>query len=108
MISIISTAQMVIAASPRYDFVWSMVAGLIVLQLTSEEEEHFGQTISKCEIAIAGLTFFGIATNNAPFEIVETISPIVWCLFVFLVLISYVVPRRSKLVIQRIDPSHVE
>ena len=53
IISLLSTIQMVIAASPRYDLVWSIVACLLILQQSSKESDTSNLSSGKKELFVA-------------------------------------------------------
>jgi hypothetical protein len=100
MISILSTIQMVVAASPRYDLVWSFVGALVLLHRSAEFERLDTKTIPRKELTIALLCTVGFIVGGLPLENSKSLSPIVWTIMVFLICAMYLVPKQKRVPIQ--------
>ena len=96
IISILSTIQMVISASPRYDLVWSIVGCLIILQQSSKESTTSNLSSGKKELLVAYISGIGFATGGLPFDSCRFWSPLLWCVLMLLVFAMYVVPWSTK------------
>lgn len=96
IISILSTIQMVISASPRYDFVWSIVGCLIILQQSNKESATSNRSIEKRELFVACLSGTGFVIGGLPFDNCRFWSPFMWCVLVLSVFAVYVVPWSTK------------
>ena len=96
IISILSTIQMVIAASPRYDLVWSIVACLLILQQSSKESDTSNLSSGKKELLVAYISGIGFAIGGLPFDSCRFWSPLLWCVLMLLVFAMYVVPWSTK------------
>jgi hypothetical protein len=100
MISILSTIQMVVSASPRYDLIWSFVGALVLLQRSAEFERLDTETIPGKELTIAFLCAAGFIAGGLPLENSESLSPIVWTIMVILICAMYLVPKQKRVLIQ--------
>ena len=98
MISIMSTAQMVVAASPRYDLVWACIGGLVILQQPPQSKNSSDPIISRKELAIAYSCSVGFLVGALPFEWGMDYSPLVWVLVVCLIFVTYVFPKRQRII----------
>jgi len=96
IISILSTIQMVISASPRYDLVWSIVGCLIILQQSSKESTTSNLSSGKKELLVAYISGIGFAIGGLPFDSCRFWSPLLWYVLVLLVFAMYVVPWSTK------------
>ena len=96
IISILSTIQMVIAASPRYDLVWSIVGCLTLLQQSSMELNDGNPRSTKRELLIAYISGIGFVIGGLPFEICRSWSALLWCVLMVLILLLYVIPWNVK------------
>ena len=99
IISILSTMQMVLAASPRYDLVWSIVGCLVILQQPNTELKTNNFCRSKRELSVAYISGIGFAIGGLPLESSRFWSALLWCVLMVLVFVLYVVPwsKKSKL-----------
>ena len=96
MISIMSTAQMVVAASPRYDLVWTCIGGLVILQQPPRSEISSESIISRKELVIAYSCAVGFLVGGFPFVRGVAYSPLVWVLVICLIFVTYVLPKRQR------------
>ena len=97
MISIMSTAQMVVAASPRYDMVWTCIGGLVILQQPPQSKISSEPIISRKELAIAFSCGVGFLVGGLPFAWGMDYSPLVWILVICLIFVTYVFPKRQRI-----------
>ena len=97
MISIMSTAQMVVAASPRYDLVWTCIGGLVILQQPPQSKISSESIISRKELVIAYSCAVGFLVGGLPFARDVAYSPLVWVLVVCLIFVTYVFPKRQHI-----------
>jgi len=97
MISIMSTAQMVVAASPRYDMVWTCIGGLVILQQPPQSKISSEPIISRKELAIAFSCGVGFLVGGLPFAWGMDYSPLVWILVICLIFVTYVFPKRQHI-----------
>jgi len=95
MISIMSTAQMVVAATPRYNLVWSCIGGLVMLQQPLQSKISSEPIISRRELVIAFSCGVGFLVGGLPFAWGMDYSPLVWVLVVCLIFVTYVFPKRQ-------------
>lgn len=96
MISIMSTAQMVVAATPRYNLVWSCIGGLVILQQHSQSKISSEPIISRRELVIAFSCGVGFLIGGLPFAWGMDYSPLVWVLVICLIFVTYVLPKRQR------------
>ena len=96
MISIMSTAQMVVAATPRYNLVWSCIGGLVILQQHPQSKISSKPIISRKELAIAFSCGVGFLVGGLPFTWGMDYSPLVWVLVVCLIFVTYIFPKRQR------------
>ena len=96
MISVLSTIQMVIAASPRYDLTWSFVGALILLQQSDKLKNLDSDTIPARELAIVFLCAAGFVAGGLPLEISKSLSPLVWAIMVCLNCVLFAVPKQNQ------------
>ena len=96
MISIMSTAQMVVAATPRYNLVWSCIGGLVILQQHSHSKISSEPIISRRELVIAFSCGVGFLVGGLPFAWGMDYSPLVWVLVICLIFMTYVLPKRQR------------
>lgn len=96
MISIMSTAQMVVAATPRYNLVWSCIGGLVILQQHSHSKISSEPIISRRELVIAFSCGVGFLVGGLPFAWGMDYSPLVWVLVISLIFVTYVLPKRQR------------
>lgn len=97
MISIMSTAQMVVAASPRYDLVWTCIGGLVILQQPPQSKISSESIISRKELVIAYSCAVGFLVGGLPFARDVAYSPLVWVLVVCLIFVTYAFPKRQRI-----------
>ena len=93
-VSILSTAQMCVAATPRYNLVWSLVGGLLILQQSRHEQKVQQSLIPSREYVIATACSLGFILGGLPFEWVMTYSPYVWCSVTLLILVIFNLPTK--------------
>ena len=97
MVSILSTAQMVVAATPRYSLAWSFIGGLLILQQpTGLSEKDKNETrISRRELVVAIGCGLGFVVGGLPIVVGKNLSPLVWTIVVCLIFVIYVIPKRQ-------------
>ena len=97
MISIMSTVQMVVAATPRYGLVWACIGGLVILQQPPQSKISSEPIISKKELVIAFSCGVGFLVGGLPFAWGMDYSPLIWVLVVCLTFVTYVFPKRQRI-----------
>jgi hypothetical protein len=99
MISVMSTAQMVVAATPRYTLVWTFIGGLLILQQPTGliEKEKNEPRISRRELIVALGCGLGFVVGGLPIVVAKNLSPLVWIIVICLIFVIYVIPKRQKI-----------
>jgi len=97
MVSILSTAQMVVAATPRYSLAWSLIGGLLILQQPTglSEKDKNEPRISRRELVVAIGCGLGFVVGGLPIVVGKNLSPLIWTIVVCLILVIYVIPKRQ-------------
>jgi len=96
MISILSTSQMVVAASPRYDLSWCFIGALVLLQQSKKLDDVSTDSIPGNEMTIAIICATGFVIGGLPFEISKSLSPLIWMFMVSVVCVIYLNPGRKR------------
>ena len=96
-VAILSTIQMVVAATPRYNLVWTFIGGLLILQQPTElsEKEKNEPKISRRELVVAFGCGLGFLVGGLPISLGKNLSPLVWVIVVCLIIVIYVIPKRQ-------------
>ena len=97
MISILSTIQMVVAATPRYNIVWTFVGGLLILQQPKVPSDGSVPRISRREFVVAFGCGLGFLVGGLPIALSENLSPLVWIIVICLIFVIYVIPKRQNI-----------
>ena len=97
MVSILSTVQMVVAATPRYSLAWSFIGGLLILQQPTglSEKDKNEPRISRRELVVAIGCGLGFVVGGLPISLGKNLSPLVWTIVVCLIIVIYVIPKRQ-------------
>ena len=97
MISILSTIQMVVAATPRYNIAWTFIGGLLILQQPTVPSDGSEPRISRREFVVAFGCGLGFLVGGLPIALSENLFPLVWIIVICLIFVIYVIPKRQNI-----------
>jgi len=97
MISILSTIQMVVAATPRYNIAWTFIGGLLILQQPTVPSDGSEPRISRREFVVAFGCGLGFWVGGLPIALSENLFPLVWIIVICLIFVIYVIPKRQNI-----------
>ena len=89
VVAAVSTIQMVVSASPRYDLSFSLLVGLVILQNFDSPLENDSLRFKPKEILVAIFCWLAFLLSVLPIVSSIYLAPIAWCFFVILVLSLY-------------------
>jgi hypothetical protein len=96
VVAAVSTIQMVVSASPRYDLSFSLLVGLVILQNFDGSSESDSLRHKPKEILVAIFCWLAFLLSVLPIVASIYLAPLAWCFVVILVLCLYGVRIPSR------------